>query len=328
MAHDVTLLMHDRDLPAASGRVFERHNPITGAVATRAVAATVEDAEAAATSAAAAFPAWSRLGPAARRAKLLAAAAELERRQDDFLEAMAEEIGATELWGRFNVELAASILREAASLTTAVAGELIPSDKPGLLAMALRQPVGVILALAPWNAPVILGVRGLAMPLACGNTAVLKASEICPRTHLLIGEIFRRAGLGDGVVNVITNAPADASRIVEALIAHPTVRRINFTGSTRVGRHVAEIAARHLKPALLELGGKAPLRRPRRRRHRRGRRRRGFRRLHEPGPNLHVDRAAHRRRQRRRRIRAPPRGQSFDSRRRRPAQGEDAARRA
>ena len=259
MAHDVTMLMHDRDLPASSGRVFERHNPITGAVATRAAAATVEDAEAAAASAAAAFPAWSRLGPAARRAKLLAAAAELERRQDDFLEAMAEEIGATEAWGRFNVELAASILREAASLTTAVAGELIPSDKPGLLAMALRQPVGVILALAPWNAPVILGVRALAMPLACGNTAVLKASEVCPRTHLLIGETFRRAGLGDGVVNVITNAPADASRIVEALIAHPTVRRINFTGSTRVGRHVAEIAARHLKPALLELGGKAPL---------------------------------------------------------------------
>ncbi len=116
-----------------------------------------------------------------------------------------------------------------------------------------------MLGLAPWNAPVILAVRAIAAPLACGNTVVLKGSEICPRTHRLIGEVFRAAGLGEGVVNVVSNAPADASRIVEALIAHPTVRRVNFTGSTRVGRQVAELAARHLKPALLELGGKAPL---------------------------------------------------------------------
>jgi acyl-CoA reductase-like NAD-dependent aldehyde dehydrogenase len=161
--------------------------------------------------------------------------------------------------GRFNVALAAAMLREAAALTTQVGGEIIPSDKPGALAMALRQPVGVVLGLAPWNAPVILGVRALAAPLACGNTVVLKGSEICPRTHRLIGEVFRSAALGEGVVNVISNAPADASRIVEALIAHPTVRRVNFTGSTRVGRQVAELAARYLKPALLELGGKAPL---------------------------------------------------------------------
>jgi acyl-CoA reductase-like NAD-dependent aldehyde dehydrogenase len=128
-----------------------------------------------------------------------------------------------------------------------------------MTAMALRQPVGVVLGLAPWNAPVILGVRALAAPLACGNTVVLKGSEICPRTHRLIGEVFRDAALGAGVVNVVSNAPADASRVVEALIAHPTVRRVNFTGSTRAGRQVAELAARHLKPALLELGGKAPL---------------------------------------------------------------------
>ena len=172
---------------------------------------------------------------------------------------MADETGATEAWGRFNVTLAAAMLREAAALTTQVVGEIIPSDRPGVTALALRQPVGVVLGLAPWNAPVILGVRAIAAPLACGNTVVLKGSEICPHTHRLIGEACRDAGLGEGVVNVVSNAPADASRIVEALIAHPTVRRVNFTGSTRVGRQVAELAARHLKPALLELGGKAPL---------------------------------------------------------------------
>jgi acyl-CoA reductase-like NAD-dependent aldehyde dehydrogenase len=256
---DVALLVSDRDLPAADGAVFERLNPITGDVATRAAAASVADAQAAAAAAAAAFPAWSALGPSERRARLAAAADALERRGPDFLAAMAEETGATEAWGRFNVALAAAMMREAAALTTQVKGAIIASDRPGVTAFALRQPVGVVLGVAPWNAPVILGVRAIAAPLACGNTVVLKGSEICPHAHRLIGEACRDAGLGEGVVNVVSNAPADASRIVEALIAHPTVRRVNFTGSTRVGRQVAELAARHLKPALLELGGKAPL---------------------------------------------------------------------
>jgi vanillin dehydrogenase len=257
--YDVALLVHGRDLAGSTGAVYERLNPITGEPATRAAAASVDDARAAAASAAAAFPRWSATGPSERRARLDAAAAELERRASDVCQAMAEETGATESWGRLNVSLGAAMLREAAAMTTSVAGELVPSDKPGLVAMALREPVGVVLGLAPWNAPVVLGMRAAAMPLACGNTVVLKASEICPRTHRLVGEILAAAGCGDGVVNVVTNAPADAARIVETLIAHPAVRRVNFTGSTRVGRQVAELAARYLKPVLLELGGKAPL---------------------------------------------------------------------
>ena len=176
----------------------------------------------------------------------------------EFVTAMALETGATAGWAHFNVHLAANMLREAAAMTTQISGEIIPSDRPGLLAMGVRQPVGVVLGIAPWNAPVILGIRAVAMPLACGNTVVLKASEMCPVTHGLIGEILTEAGMDGGVVNVVTNAPADAATIVEALISAPVVRRVNFTGSTRVGRVVAEIAARHLKPALLELGGKAP----------------------------------------------------------------------
>ena len=108
------------------------------------------------------------------------------------------EIGATEGWARFNLMLAAGMVREAAALTTQIGGEVIPSDKPGCLAMALREPVGVMLGIAPWNAPIILGVRAIAMPLACGNTVILKASEICPRTHALIVEAFDEAGLPDG----------------------------------------------------------------------------------------------------------------------------------
>jgi vanillin dehydrogenase len=256
---DVPLLLRNKNVPASNGVVFERLSPITGEVVSRAAAATPADAAAAVASAAAAFPKWSAAGPGERRVRLLSAAAIIEGRVDLFITAMAEETGATAGWARFNVELAANMLREAAAATTRIGGEVIPSDKPGMTAIALRQPVGVVLGIAPWNAPVILGVRALAMPLACGNTVILKASEICPHTHRLIGESLCEAGLDDGVVNVISNAPADASMIVEALIAQPAVRRVNFTGSTRVGRMIAEIAARYLKPALLELGGKASL---------------------------------------------------------------------
>ncbi len=190
---------------------------------------------------------------------LLKAADLLDAKGAEFSELMTAECGAIGPWGHFNSHFAASLMREAAAMTTQVAGEVIPSDKPNNFAMAIRQPVGVVLGIAPWNAPVILGVRAIAMPLACGNTVVLKASEMCPGTHALIGSIMREAGLPAGVVNVVTNAPADAAKIVETLIAHPAVRRVNFTGSTKVGRIIAETAARYLKPVLLELGGKAPM---------------------------------------------------------------------
>ncbi len=211
------------------------------------------------TPARAAFPAWAALGPSARRSLLLHAAEELEKRTPNFIEAMLNETGATAPWAGFNVMLAANMLREAAALTTRVAGQVIPSDRPGSLAISIRQPVGVVLGIAPWNAPVILGVRAIATPLACGNSVILKASELCPTTHRLIGESMRAAGLPPGVVNVITNAPSDAATIVDTLISHPAIRRINFTGSTRVGKLIAVAAARELKPVLLELGGKAPL---------------------------------------------------------------------
>lgn len=244
--------------PPAPGTTFDRMNPVTGNVATTARAFSVSDANEAVEAAAAAFPAWSALGPNARRAALNKAADALGAKADDFVEAMKGEIGATEGWARFNHMLAVGMVREAAALTTQIGGEVIPSDKPGCIAMALREPVGVMLGIAPWNAPIILGVRAVAVPLACGNTVVLKASEQCPRTHSLIAEAFDEA-LPKGAVSIVTNAPADAPEIVGALIDNPHVRRINFTGSTAVGRIIAKRAAEHLKPVLLELGGKAPL---------------------------------------------------------------------
>lgn len=255
----INLLIGGKDRPATQNAVYERSNPISGEVASTVAAASVDDALAAADAAAAAFPAWSALGPSERRARLNKAADLLASRAQEFTKIMMAEIGATAGWAGFNVMLAAGMLREAAAMTTQISGEVIPTDKPNNLAMALREPVGVVLGLAPWNAPVILGVRAVAMPLACGNTVVLKASEVSPGVHRLIGQCLAEAGLGDGVVNVVTNAPENAQSIVEALIGHTAIRRVNFTGSTRVGRVIAQIAAKHLKRVLLELGGKAPL---------------------------------------------------------------------
>jgi acyl-CoA reductase-like NAD-dependent aldehyde dehydrogenase len=238
---------------------FERISPVTGTVASSAPAMSVAEALAVADRAAAAAPAWAAQGPGARRALLGKAAAALEARKEAFVQAMMGETGATAGWAMFNLMLAGNIVREAAALTTQVAGEVIPSDKPGCVALAMREPVGEVLGIAPWNAPIILGVRAIATPLACGNTVILKASETCPRTHELIIEAFAEAGFPPGVVNVVTNAPKDAAEVVGALIDHPAVRRVNFTGSTAVGRVIARRCAEQLKPCLLELGGKAPL---------------------------------------------------------------------
>ncbi|WP_428312847.1 aldehyde dehydrogenase [Hydrocarboniphaga sp.] len=256
---NIGLLIGGRDVAAANGGTFERHNPISGEVVSRVAAATLEDADAAVAAAKAAFPAWSATTPSERRARLLKAADLLEARTPEFIEIGISETGAVAGWYGFNVALAANILREAASLTTQIGGEVIPSNVPGSFAMGIRQPAGVVLGIAPWNAPVILGTRAIAMPLACGNTVVLKGSEQTPGVHRLIGTVLQAAGLGDGVVNVVLNAPADAAKLVERLIANPAVRRVNFTGSTHVGRIVGELSARYLKPAVLELGGKNPL---------------------------------------------------------------------
>jgi acyl-CoA reductase-like NAD-dependent aldehyde dehydrogenase len=244
---------------ALDGRTFEKTNPFTGELVSRFSSAGPKDAGRALDAAAAAFPAWSATPPAVRRGLFLKAADILDRRQPEIARTMAEEMGGTFGWGMFNCFFTAGLLREAAAQAYGLVGEIIPSDLPDTVAMATRQPVGVVVGIAPWNAPMILGMRAVAMPLAYGNTVVFKASEESPATHLAIAEIFHEAGFPKGVINVITNSPADAAKVVDELIAHPKTRRINFTGSTRVGRIIAEKAGHHLKRVLLELGGKAPM---------------------------------------------------------------------
>lgn len=256
---ETKLFIGGHAVAANDSATYDRLDSITSRIATRAAAASRQDALEAANSAAAAFPVWSATTPE-RRAEVLARAADLLlARTEEFVTAMAEEIGAAAGWARFNCSLASEILRHAAGMTNCLSKTVADTGRDNTRSTIVRQPAGVVLGIAPWNAPVVLGTRAVAMPLACANTTVLKASELSPKTHSLIVEILAEAGLPDGAANLVTNAPEDASEIVEVLIAHPAVRRVNFTGSTRVGHNVAEICARYLKPCLLELSGKAPL---------------------------------------------------------------------
>ena len=258
-ALETQLVIDNVARPATRGTVFERRSPTTGQVVTRAAAAGAEDAIAAADSAERAFASWSKSAPSERRRVLSKAADILETKTPAIIEAMAKEVGAATLWAGFNVFLAANLFREAASLATQIQGETIPTDKPGTLSMTIRQPVGAVLSIVPWNGPVVLAARAIAYPIVCGNTVVFRASETSPKTHALLCEALYEAGLPAGVLNFVTNDPDDAPAVIDALIGHKAIRRINFTGSTRVGRIIAQKAAPYLKRCLLELGGKSPL---------------------------------------------------------------------
>ncbi|MGO2511881.1 aldehyde dehydrogenase [Marinomonas polaris] len=255
----VLLSIGGHDAKASNNKQYTRLDPVTGEVASVSAAATLDDVNSITKAAHKAFTSWAQVGPTERRTLLNKAADIMEAKQAEFTAAMITETGATGPWAGFNVMLAAGHIREAAALTTQIGGEVIPSNKPGTLAMSVNKPKGVCLAIAPWNAPIILGARAIATPLACGNTVILKSSEFCPLTHRLLIDCFIEAGFPDGVVNVISNDPSDAPNIVKALIEAPEVRHVNFTGSSPVGRIIGRLAGENLKPALLELGGKAPL---------------------------------------------------------------------
>ena len=240
-------------------KTFERRDPLSGAVASTAPAMNIAQATAAVERAHAAFPAWAATTPAERRTLLNRAADLLEERTPEFERLMLAEVGATKDWVHHNIIMGVNNLREAAAITTQIGGEVIPSNQPGVFAMAIRRPVGVCLGIAPWNGTLSLASRSVAIPLACGNTTIMRASELSPASHLLFGKCLTDAGIPEDACSVITNDPADGADIIQALVSHKAVRRVNFTGSTRVGKIVAGIAAQHLKPTLLELGGKNSL---------------------------------------------------------------------
>jgi acyl-CoA reductase-like NAD-dependent aldehyde dehydrogenase len=244
---------------ATGGKTFEDSDPFTGDVVANVPAGTREDAKRAIEAAAEAFPAWSQTPPAERQRVLLKAADILESRQDEVAAWLTRETGSTFGFAMFQLHFVPGLFRQAAALPYAPIGEVIPSDT-GSFAMGVRRPVGVVGAIAPWNAALILSARSIAAPLALGNTIVLKPSDLSPYVGgLLWGEIFGEAGLPEGVLNIVTHAPGEAGPIGDELTENPQVRVINFTGSTETGRRLAEAAGRNLTRIVLELGGSNPL---------------------------------------------------------------------
>jgi acyl-CoA reductase-like NAD-dependent aldehyde dehydrogenase len=244
---------------ASGGETFADYDPFTGEVVATIPAGTREDARRAIAAAAEAFPAWSQTPPRERQRIFLKAADVLEARSEEVASWLTRETGSTFGFAMFQLQFVPGLFRQAAALGYQPMGEIIPSDT-GTFAMGIRRPVGVVGAIAPWNAALILPARSIAAPMALGNTIVLKPSESSPYVGgLLWAEIFSEAGLPDGVLNIVTHAPGEAGPIGEELAENQAVRVINFTGSTKTGRKLAEAAGRNLTRVVLELGGYNPL---------------------------------------------------------------------
>ena len=260
MSRDYGMYINGEWVGALDGEVYDDLNPYTGQVFAQVPAGKRADARRAVDAATAAFPVWSHTLPAERQALFLKAADILEEKRNEIITILAEETGCTFGFGMFQCTFTPGLLREAAAQAHQASGEVIPADLPDALYMAVRQPVGVVAGIGPWNAPLILCLRAICAPILYGNTVVLKPStEAAVAGGIVLAEIFHEAGFPKGVLNVVTNGPGASSQIGDELIENRQVRRINFTGSSAVGRQLAEKAGRYLKRVALELGGQNPL---------------------------------------------------------------------
>jgi aldehyde dehydrogenase (NAD+) len=260
MAREYKMFIDGEWTSSPDGEFYDDYNPYTGEVFARVASGKRADAKRAIEAATAAFPIWARSLPSERQKLFLLAADILEKKQDEVINILAEETGCTFGFASFQASFTPGLLREAAAQVHQNNGEIIPADLPGAFYMALRQPVGVVAGIGPWNAPLILSLRSICMPIAYGNTAVLKPStESSIAGGILIAEVFNLAGFPKGVLNVVTNGPGKSGEIGDEFIENPKVRRITLTGSSAVGRQLAEKAGRQLKRVAMELGGQNPM---------------------------------------------------------------------
>jgi aldehyde dehydrogenase (NAD+) len=260
MARDYKMYIDGQWIGALDGSMYDDVDPYTGEVFARVPAGSKADAKLAIWAAVAAFPAWSHSLPSERRTLFLKAADIMEGKRNEIVTILARETGCTFGFAMFQATYVPGLLREAAGQTHTATGEIIPADLPGAFYMAMRQPVGVVAGIGPWNAPLILSLRSVCLPIAYGNTAVLKPStESAVAGGVLIAEVFHGAGFPGGVFNLVTNGPGGSAEIGDEFIENPKVRRINLTGSSEIGRQLAEKAGRHLKRVALELGGQNPM---------------------------------------------------------------------
>ncbi|HUH87369.1 MAG TPA: aldehyde dehydrogenase family protein [Pusillimonas sp.] len=236
--------------------IYEVNNPFTGQLIGRVHLATAADIDAALASAEEARKAWGKTLAGEREAILLKAADIVERRRMEIAKVLIEEGGNVFGKAMFECDYMISAFRIAAGQARDIRGETMPADAPNRISMTIRQPLGVVVGIGPFNAPLLLNGKKLAPALAAGNSFILKPSPYTPIAALLFAEILEEAGLPPGVLSVI---PTTDAAVGDTLFSDPRVKLITFTGSARVGKILSELAGRHQKRIVLELGGKSPL---------------------------------------------------------------------
>ncbi len=243
-------------VPPGSGRYFDDRNPLDDSTYARAAEADAGDVDRAVQAAAAAFPDYSQTLAHEREGWLCRAAELVDRYRQDFIDILIDEVGSPIGKAQFEVQYAIGCLRAAAGVARRVTGQTIPCDLPNRFSMSVRQPLGVIACITPFNVPLLKTAKLSSSPLATGNTLVMLTSEEAPAVSHRMAEIYAEAGLPAGALNVVTGF---GDRIGDSLTTHPLVKAVMFTGSSRVGRHIARLCGERMRRVVLELGGKNPV---------------------------------------------------------------------
>lgn len=240
----------------SSGEYFIDRNPEDDSAYARVAAANAADVDRAVQSAHAAFAGYGKTLAAEREAWLCRAAALIEQQRDEFVGLLIDEVGSPFGKAQFEVQYAINCLRAAAGVARRVTGQTIPSEVPGRFSMTVREPLGVVASISPFNVPLLKNVKLSSTALATGNTVVTLTSEEAPLVANRLAEVYHEAGIPAGVFNVVTGF---GEKIGDALTTHPLVKVVMFTGSSRVGKHIAGLCGPLMRRAVLELGGKNPL---------------------------------------------------------------------
>jgi acyl-CoA reductase-like NAD-dependent aldehyde dehydrogenase len=248
-----------RDSSAASGRTTDHRYPAAVGMYLTNPAAELADVRAAVDAAQAAFPGWAATEAATRRSLLLGAADLLERHTEALAGILRQETAGSRAWAEFNIRLAAGQLRQGAAMATRPGAQLLATSVSRAVPTAVRQPAGVVVSLVPWKGSMVLCARAIAVALAVGHTVLVRPSAAPVASGLILADVLADAGLPAGVVNVVATDGADASAVVEALIADPRVRRVTFTGSTGVRRVVGRPAGEPVRPIVVRSDGRSPV---------------------------------------------------------------------
>ncbi|RPB17342.1 aldehyde dehydrogenase [Morchella conica CCBAS932] len=246
--------------PYTTTKTFTVRNPSSPTTTLwKASSATLECVEEATKAATAAFPKWAATKIVKRQQLLHKVADILDNEGSELRECLEIETAANGPWVDFNMSTAAELTRRVAGELAGIEGSVPDVQAPGRAAMIVKEPLGVVLAIIPWNAPIVLLVRGILYAVGAGNTVIIKSSELSPRTHFILTSLIISAGFPPGVINLIGHCREDAAEITEALISQRAIRKVSFTGSAAIGKRIAALCGEHLKPVVMELGGKSPL---------------------------------------------------------------------